>query len=101
MPSTRCNFPIDWTNAVVVLIHKKEDVENLDSLLSKNVQVVFKINRMLTKLDFYMPVEQVAFRICYSTMEHLQSVRILTKKTAEYYMSIWMAFLGHRKGLTR
>lgn len=93
-----------WTNAEVVLIHKKGDKAKIDnyrpiSLLAHLYKLFMKIitKRITKKLDFYQPIEQAAFRSGYSTNDHLQVMRTLIEKCNEYKIKIAIAFVDYEK----
>uniref|UniRef100_A0AAR5Q9X0 Reverse transcriptase domain-containing protein n=1 Tax=Dendroctonus ponderosae TaxID=77166 RepID=A0AAR5Q9X0_DENPD len=95
------DIPQDWTNALVIIIHKKGDTENLEnyrhiSLLSKIYKLFSKIitTRLTPKLDHYHPKEQARFRKGYSTTEYLQTMRTLIEKAKGFRHSGNMGTTG-------
>lgn len=97
-------IPKSWENANVILLHKKGDNTKLDnyrpiSLLSHFYKLLTKVitNRISTKLDFYQPSEQAGFRAGYSTIDHIQTLRSLIEKSAEYKFSLHLAFVDYEK----
>ncbi|XP_037294379.1 uncharacterized protein LOC115454908 [Manduca sexta] len=96
--------PDTWKNAVVILLHKKGDVTNLDnyrpiSLLSHVYKLFTKIItlRVTTRLDAAQPVEQAGFRSAFSTVDHIHTVRQIMEKCIEYNQPIAMAFIDFEK----
>lgn len=98
-------IPEEWNNAEVVILFKKGDVTNIEnyrpiSLLSQMYKMLTRIitNRLTNKLvDSYQPVEQAGFRKGYSTMVHLQTLRLLIEKTTEYNIPLHLAFIDFQK----
>lgn len=97
-------IPSSWPNANVIIIPKKEDISKIEnyrpiSLLSHMYKLLTKIivNRLTTKLDFYQPPEQAGFRRGFGTSDHLQSLRSLIEKSAEYNIPLHLAFVDYEK----
>lgn len=97
-------IPKDWTNAEIILLHKKGDITKLEnyrpiSLLQQIYKLFTKVitKRITTKLDFYQPVEQAGFRSGFSTNDHLQVIRSLIEKHTEYKIDIALAFVDYEK----
>ena len=96
--------PEAWENAVITLLHKKEDITKLEnyrpiSLLSTLYKLFMKIitKRNTKKFDFYQPVEQAGFRSGFSTNDHLQVMRSLIEKCNEYKIGIVLIFIDFEK----
>ena len=97
-------IPKGWFNAIVILIFKKGNKYKLKnyrpiSLLSVLYKLFTRIitQRLTNKLDTYQPREQAGFRRGYSTMDHLQTVKILIEKANEYNITLWMAMIDYEK----
>ena len=97
-------IPDDWINAEVIILFKKGDISNIEnyrpiSLLSQMYKLFTRIiaNRLTNKLDSYQPVEQAGFRKGYSTVEHLQTLRLLIEKATEYDIPLHLAFVDFQK----
>ena len=93
-----------WENAMVILLHKKGDITNLEnyrpiSLLSAlyKLFMTFIAKKFTKKLDFYHPVEQAEFRSGFSTNDHLQVIRSLIEKCNEYKIGIVLIFIDFEK----
>ena len=83
------DVPEAWCNAIVSLLHKKGDKEDLGnyrliSLLSAICKLFSKIltNRLEKIFDENQPREQAGFRLGYSTLDHLDTMNQLIAKTA-------------------
>lgn len=48
-------------------------------------------------MDSYQPAEQVGFRKGFSTTDHLQTIRTLIENSAEYNISLHLAFVDYQK----
>ena len=98
------NIPDDWNNAIVILIHKKGDKEDLRnyrpiSLLSVLYKIFTKIlsNRLEKILDSSQPREQAGFRKGFNTMDHIQVVREVIERCNEYKQPLCIAFIDFEK----
>lgn len=94
----------DWHNAEVILIFKKgdnTDIENYRpiSLLCHLHKLLMRIitNRITPKFDQYQPVEQAGFRKGYSTLDQLQTLKLLLEKVNEYNIELHLPFVDFRK----
>lgn len=88
----------------VILLFRKDDREDLKNyqsvyLLSQIYKFVMKYvtNRLTHKLGAYQSVEQAGFRKGYSTFDHLLTMRTLIKKTNEYHLGLYVAFIDCEK----
>ena len=97
-------IPDKWHNAIVILLHKKGDIVELEnyrpiSLLSHLYKLFTKIitARLEKKLDFYQPPEQAGFRAKFGTNDHLQSIKTVIEKSIEYNRPLVLAFVDFQK----
>lgn len=97
-------IPDRWYNAIVILIHKKGNADDLEnyrpiSLLSHLYKLFTRIitSRLENKLDFYQPVEQGGFRSGFGTNDHLQSIKAVIEKSIEYNRPLVLAFVDFHK----
>ncbi|KAI5743164.1 hypothetical protein M8J77_015214 [Diaphorina citri] len=99
-----CDIPEDWKNALMILIHKKGDKNDIAnyrpiSLLS----VMYKIftgvlvNRIDDDLERTQSKEQAGFRKSFSTLDHIQVVRELIERHVEYEMPLCLALVDFEK----
>lgn len=82
--------PVQYKNAIMILIHKKGDKPELEnyhpiSLLSHSYKLFMKIipKRIETKLNFYQPRDQAGVRRGYGTNNHLQVIKYLIEENIE------------------
>lgn len=101
---TTGEIPETWYEAQMILLHKKGDILNINnyrpiSLLCHPYKLLTKIitTRLTNKFDNYQPVEQAGFRKGYSTIEHIQTIRLLIEKCTEYNIPLHMAFIDYNK----
>ena len=80
-------IPDQWNNAIVILLHKKGDKEDLKnyrpiSLLSVIYKIFTKIltNRLEAMIDFMQPREQAGFRSGFNTLDHIEVVREIIER---------------------
>ena len=97
--------PSQWTNAVIVIMHKKGDITDLRnyrpiSLLS-HVYKLFMVvitKRLTNKLDSYhQPCEQAGFRSGYNTNDHLQVIKSLIEKCVKNNKPLVLIFVDYEK----
>lgn len=74
---TERTIPGDWTNSLMVLLHKNGDKHKLQnyrptSLLLQVYKLLTKtvINRLENKLEYYHTTEQAGFQKTFSTYDH-------------------------------
>lgn len=87
-------------NAEVILPFKKGDNTNIGNYLSvSHLSRLMKIltKRLLAKLDSYQPVEQAGFQMEFSTLDHLQAIKLLLEKAHGYNTQLQMAFVEYHK----
>ena len=105
---TRClnerKTPLDWNNAVIILLHKKGDKKDINnyrpiSLISHMSKLFTKVikNRISLQLEEHQPREQAGFRRGYSTSDHLQVITQLIEKSNEYRLPLCLAFVDYEK----
>ena len=105
---TKClkksDVPEDWKNAIMVLLFKKGEKENIKnyrpiSLLSVMYKIFTKVltNRIEGALDSAQPREQAGFRSGFSTIDHIQVIRQLIERHKEYEMPLCFAFIDFEK----
>jgi len=89
-PINRClidaDIPEDWANAIVLLIYTTGDSEHIENYRS--------ISLLAQEYNLLMRIVSNSF----STVEHLHTtVKLMTLKTTEYNIPLWMGFLDFRK----
>lgn len=96
--------PTQWSNAEVILLHKKGDITDLSnyrpiSLLSHVYKLFTKIitKRLANKLELYQSREQAGFRSGYGTNDHLLVIKNLIEKCAEYNKPLVLIFVDYEK----
>ena len=97
-------IPPEWNNAIIVLLHKKGDVKDINnyrpiSLLSHMSKLFTKVikNRIERQLDANQSREQAGFRSGYSTTDHLQVITQLVQKANEYELPMCFTFVDYEK----
>ena len=101
---TESEIPDSWNEAIVILLYKKGDPENISnyrpiSLLSSTFKLFTKIitNRLTQSLNENQPREQAGFRKGFSTMDHLHAVNQLIEKCEEYKIPLAVALVDYDK----
>jgi len=96
--------PDSWYNAVVILLHKKGDKEDIRnyrpiSLLPVMYNIFTRIltNRLEGDLEKMQPKAQAGFRTGYSTMDHIHVLREITERYMEHEQSLCLAFIDYEK----
>ena len=101
---TLCDVPKDWKNAIIILLFKKgekEDIRNYRpiSLLSVLYKILMKVltNRLQKQLDAVQPKEQAGFRSGFSTIDHIHTIREIIERSNEFELPLCMAFVDYEK----
>ena len=98
------NISGNWNNAIVILLHKKGDKEDLKnyrpiSLLSVIYKIFTKIltNRLEGMLDMMQPREQAGFRRGFNTLDHIQVLRDIIERCNEYEQPLCIVSIDYEK----
>jgi hypothetical protein len=99
-------FPVEWTKAIIIPLHKKGNIENPDnyrgisllSILSKVFTGI--INQRLNKwaeANDILSEAQAGFRKGRSTVDHIFTLNALIEKQFSRNMKLYVAFIDFRK----
>ena len=101
-------WPSTWTKSIIITIPKKGNLQLCNkyrtiSLLSHSSKVMLKIvlNRLKPQAENIIAEEQVGFRHCRSTIEHIFNLRILCEKYLQHQRNIYHVFLDSKKAFDR
>ena len=91
------NVPNTQTEEQTTRIQNQEPISLLSNLYKLFSKV--KTGRLTRILDESQPNEQAGFRRGFSTADHLQSVNQITKKSREFALAFYLAFVDYNTAI--
>ncbi|GBP39263.1 Retrovirus-related Pol polyprotein from type-1 retrotransposable element R2 [Eumeta japonica] len=102
--NTTNRTPKEWSEANIILIHKKGDPKNISNYrpigLLPNIYKLFSSminNRLSPIIEAKQPIEQSGFRKGYSTIDHIHTIELIIEKYQELQRPLYITFIDYQK----